>query len=163
MLSATCIASTMLGRMFKKREAITETDSNRSLKSASSTNYYDETKQLKDAIVPTLTSIQMNQVVQSSHVNQHNILDGGQLLKWVDTCACLSAERLAGYPCVTVSVDDLYFENEVKLGEILNLRSQVNRAFTTSMEVGVRVSCECLSTGKSLPVCDAFITFVAID
>uniref|UniRef100_H2YC71 HotDog ACOT-type domain-containing protein n=1 Tax=Ciona savignyi TaxID=51511 RepID=H2YC71_CIOSA len=103
------------------------------------------------------------QVVQSSHVNQHNILDGGQLLKWVDTCACLSAERLAGYPCVTVSVDDLYFENEVKLGEILNLRSQVNRAFTTSMEVGVRVSCECLSTGKSLPVCDAFITFVAID
>lgn len=45
------------------------------------------------------------------------------------------AERLAGHPCVTVSVDDLYFESEVELGQIINLHAQVNRAFNTSMEV----------------------------
>jgi len=47
-----------------------------------------------------------------------------------------TAEKLAGHPCVTVSVDDLHFENEVTLGQILSLHAKVNRAFTTSMEVG---------------------------
>lgn len=45
------------------------------------------------------------------------------------------AEKLAGYPCVTVSVDDLYLEDQVKLGDVICIQSQVNRAFNTSMEV----------------------------
>lgn len=48
-----------------------------------------------------------------------------------------AAEKLAGRPCVTLSVDDLYFEDKVHVGEIISLVSGVNRAFNTSMEVGI--------------------------
>nr|CAB3219763.1 acyl-coenzyme A thioesterase 11-like [Phallusia mammillata] len=119
--------------------------------------------QVENVVFPTETSIKMSQVIQSNHINKYNVLDGGQLLKWVDTCACLSAERLAGHPCVTVSVDDLYFESEVELGQIINLHAQVNRAFTTSMEVGIKVSCESLKEKKHKTICEAFLTFVALD
>nr|XP_009858759.1 acyl-coenzyme A thioesterase 11-like isoform X1 [Ciona intestinalis] len=164
MLSVVYTADAMLGKIFRKREEINSTEIVAAIKSNTSNNNYGGIESSKqDAFSPSLTAIQMNQVIQSSHVNQYNILDGGQLLKWVDTCACLSAERLAGYPCVTVSVDDLHFENEVKLGQVLNLKAQVNRAFTTSMEVGVKVSFESLTTQEIKPVCDAFITFVALD
>ncbi|CAK8689632.1 acetyl-coenzyme A thioesterase-like isoform X1 [Clavelina lepadiformis] len=117
-----------------------------------------------DAITASSTLIQMNQVIHSEHVNKCSVLDGGQLLKWVDICACLSAERLAGRPCVTVSVDDLHFECEVNIGQVITLKALVNRTFNTSMEVGVKVICGDLdkATGQKT-VCDAFMTFVALD
>ena len=39
----------------------------------------------------------------------------------------------------------------------------VNRAFKTSMEVGVRVEAESLHTGDRRYCCSAYLTFVALD
>jgi len=117
----------------------------------------------KRILTPSYTKVSMNKIIQPIHVNTFDLLEGGQLLKWVDTCACLSAERLAAYPCVTVSVDDLYFEEKIKLGEILSFTAQVNRVFNTSMEVGVLVYSEPLKDRLRHLVCKAFITFVALN
>lgn len=38
-----------------------------------------------------------------------------------------------------MSVDDLYFEEKIKLGEILSFTAQVNRVFNTSMEVSISI------------------------
>jgi acyl-CoA hydrolase len=64
---------------------------------------------------------------------------------------------------VTASVDYIDFRNPVNLGEIVNLKSQVNRVFHTSMEVGVEVFSENAMTGERKHTTTAYVTFVAID
>uniref|UniRef100_A0A8C2VVX8 Acyl-CoA thioesterase 11 n=3 Tax=Chinchilla lanigera TaxID=34839 RepID=A0A8C2VVX8_CHILA len=75
------------------------------------------------------TEVQMSQVVLPCHTNQRGELSIGQLLKWIDTTACLSAERHAGCPCVTASMDDIYFEHTISVGQVVNIKAKVNRAF----------------------------------
>jgi acyl-CoA hydrolase len=64
---------------------------------------------------------------------------------------------------VTASVDYIDFRNPVNLGEIVILKSQVNRVFHTSLEVGVEVFSENALTGEKKHTTSAFVTFVAID
>jgi acyl-CoA hydrolase len=64
---------------------------------------------------------------------------------------------------VTASVDSIDFRNAVNLGEIVILKSQVNRVFTTSMEIGVEVFSENVLTGERKHTTSAFVTFVSID
>ncbi|CAM5162666.1 unnamed protein product [Natator depressus] len=107
------------------------------------------------------TEVQMSQLVLPCHTNHRGELSVGQLLKWIDTTACLSAERHAGCPCVTASVDDIYFEHTISVGQVVNIKAKVNRAFNSSMEVGIQVSYEDLCSGKQWNVCKAYATFVA--
>ncbi|XP_072525518.1 acyl-coenzyme A thioesterase 11 [Salminus brasiliensis] len=71
-----------------------------------------------------------------------------------------TAERHAGCACVTASVDDIHFERTIGVGQVVNIRAKVNRAFNTSMEVGIMVSCEDLYSNSHWKVCQAFATFV---
>ncbi|XP_072275796.1 acyl-coenzyme A thioesterase 11 isoform X1 [Pyxicephalus adspersus] len=107
------------------------------------------------------TEVRMSQMVLPCHANHRGQLSTGQLLKWIDTAACLSAERHAGCPCVTASMDDIYFEHTISVGQVVNLKTKVNRAFNSSMEVGIQVTSEDLCSGKEWKVCQAFATFVA--
>ncbi|KAM9186574.1 acyl-coenzyme A thioesterase 11 isoform 5-T6 [Mergus octosetaceus] len=124
------------------------------------------------------TEVQMSQLVLPCHTNHRGELSAGQLLKWIDTAACLSAERHAGCPCVTASMDDIYFEHTISqrytnapgqqrarsgvgVGQVVNIKAKVNRAFNSSMEVGIQVSYEDLCSGKHCSICKAYATFVA--
>jgi acyl-CoA hydrolase len=60
-------------------------------------------------------------------------------------------------------VDYIDFRNPINLGEIVNLKSQVNRVFRTSMEVGVEVYSENAMTEERKHTTSAYVTFVAID
>ena len=91
-----------------------------------------------------------------------NVL-GGTVMHLVDLCAAMAALRHARMPVVTASVDSLHFLHPVHIGELIMLRSSVNRVFHTSMEVGVYVTTENLLTGKRLHTCSAYLTFVALD
>ncbi|XP_037314644.1 acyl-coenzyme A thioesterase 11-like isoform X1 [Pungitius pungitius] len=106
------------------------------------------------------TEVKMSQIVMPCHSNHRQELSVGQLLKWIDSCACLSAERHAGCPCVTASMDDIHFEHTIRVGQVVNIKAKVNRAFNTSMEVGVQVSCEDLFLDRHWRVCHAYATFV---
>uniref|UniRef100_A0A6Q2XH32 Acyl-coenzyme A thioesterase 11 n=1 Tax=Esox lucius TaxID=8010 RepID=A0A6Q2XH32_ESOLU len=107
------------------------------------------------------TEVKMSQIVLPCHANHCGELSVGQLLKWMDSTACLSAERHAGSPCITASVDDIHFEHTIGVGQVVNIKAKVNRAFTSSMEVGISVSCEDLFSDSQWNVCNAFATFVA--
>uniref|UniRef100_A0A8C2AXX6 Acyl-coenzyme A thioesterase 11 n=2 Tax=Cyprinus carpio TaxID=7962 RepID=A0A8C2AXX6_CYPCA len=107
------------------------------------------------------SEVKMSQIVVPCHANHCGELSIGQLLKWMDCTACLSAERHAGCPCVTASLDDIYFEHTIGVGQVVNIKAKVNRAFNSSMEVGIEVSCEDLYSGRHWRVCQAFATFVA--
>ncbi|MEQ2277262.1 Acyl-coenzyme A thioesterase 11 [Xenotaenia resolanae] len=86
------------------------------------------------------TEVKMSQIVMPCHCNHRQELSVGQLLKWMDSTACLSAERLAGSLCVTASMDDINFEHTISVGQVVNIRAKVNRAFNTSMEVSEAAS-----------------------
>ncbi|XP_043102948.1 acyl-coenzyme A thioesterase 11b isoform X3 [Puntigrus tetrazona] len=107
------------------------------------------------------TEVKMSQIVLPCHANYCGELSAGQLLKWMDSTACLSAERHAGCSCITASVDDIHFETTIGVGQVVNITAKVNRAFTSSMEVGILVSCEDLFSDRQWKVCHAFATFVA--
>jgi acyl-CoA hydrolase len=81
----------------------------------------------------------------------------------VDLCGAIAAMRHARCPVVTASVDQMTFLHPVRLGELVRLRSQVNRVFRTSMEVGVKVWVENLHSGDIRHTSSAYLTFVAID
>jgi acyl-CoA hydrolase len=88
---------------------------------------------------------------------------GGKVMHLVDLAGAMAAMRHARRPVVTASVDSLHFLHPVRIGQLLVLRSSVNRVFQTSMEVGVQVETENLMTGEKLHTCSAYLTFVALD
>jgi len=91
-----------------------------------------------------------------------NVL-GGKVMHLVDLAAALAGIRHARGPVVTASVDSMHFLHPVHIGELIVLRSAVNRVFRTSMEIGVHVVTEKLRTGERLHTCSAYLTFVALD
>jgi acyl-CoA hydrolase len=88
---------------------------------------------------------------------------GGKVMHLVDLAGAMAAMRHARRPVVTASVDSLHFLHPVRIGQLLILRSSVNRVFRTSMEVGVKVFAENLLTGETVHTCSAYLTFVALD
>jgi acyl-CoA hydrolase len=88
---------------------------------------------------------------------------GGHVMHLVDLCGAIAAMRHARCPVVTASVDQMTFLHPVRVGELLLLRSQVNRVFRTSMEVGVKVWIENLQTGEVKHTSSAYLTFVAVN
>lgn len=98
--------------------------------------------------------------------NDANIIGnllGGKIMHVVDLAAAIAATKHARNVCVTASVDHMEFLHPVKIGQWVRLRASVNRAFRTSMEVGVKVWVEDLIRGGQQHVSSAYLTFVAID
>jgi acyl-CoA hydrolase len=91
-----------------------------------------------------------------------NVL-GGKVMHLVDLAAALAAMRHARRPVVTASIDHMNFLHPVRIGQLITLRSSVNRVFRTSMEVGVKVMVEDLATGVLCHTSSAYLTFVALD
>ena len=109
------------------------------------------------------SNIIMTELVLPQHTNQLGNLLGGQLMHWIDICGAISAAKHSHRVCVTASVDRIDFHHPIKLGDVVTLVSSVNRAFKTSMEVGVKVYAEVLSTGKRVHTNTAYLTFVSVD
>ena len=107
--------------------------------------------------------VHMTELVLPNHTNQLGNLLGGQLMHWIDICAAISAAKHSHRVCVTASVDRIDFLHPIKLGNVVSLMASVNRAFNTSMEIGVKVFAESPQTGKKFHSNTAYLTFVGID
>jgi acyl-CoA hydrolase len=105
----------------------------------------------------------MTQLVLPNDTNQLGNLLGGQLMHWIDLVAAIAAARHSQRICVTASVDELNFLHPIKTGEVVTLLASVNRVFTTSMEVGVKVLSENLISGTIRHANSAYLTFVALN
>ncbi|XP_050185699.1 acetyl-coenzyme A thioesterase isoform X2 [Myiozetetes cayanensis] len=103
----------------------------------------------------------MCQGVLPAHADPRGELSAGQLLRWMDAAACLAAEKHAGVSCVTASMDDIQFEEAARVGQIITIKAKVNRAFRTSMEVGIKVTVQDVFTKVEKTVSVAYATYVA--
>jgi acyl-CoA hydrolase len=109
------------------------------------------------------TNVEMTQIVLPSHANNHGTVFGGQMAAWIDICAAVAAQRFSRKAVVTASIDEIHFVQAVRRGMVVILKARVNQAWTSSMEVGVRVEAEDPRTGTTAHCCTAYLTFVAID
>src|SRR3984885_226827 len=106
---------------------------------------------------------EMAEIVLPNDANPLGTLLGGRLMHWIDLAGAMAAHRHARSYAVTASVDHIDFLVPVKVGDLVILRSSVNRVFHSSMEVGVKVFVENYIVDKSQHVASAYLTFVAVD
>jgi acyl-CoA hydrolase len=88
---------------------------------------------------------------------------GGWIMKLCDDAAVIAAARHVGGRVVTAAVDSMKFRSPVHVGDLLTLRATVNAAWRSSMEVGVRVESEDVTTRALRHTCTAYLTMVALD
>lgn len=105
----------------------------------------------------------MTEYVLPQHANALGGVFGGQIMAWIDLCAAICAQRHSGNMAVTAFVDDMKFEQPVRVGEVVRLEARVTATFRSSMEIEVVVEGEDATSGRRWPCVDARVTFVAID
>lgn len=96
-------------------------------------------------------------------LNNQGKVFGGLVMSLLDKTALVCAERHSQRSCVTASVDALHFLAPAERGDNLIIKATINRTWTSSMEVGLKVIAENPKTGKRVHVVSAYFTFVAID
>jgi acyl-CoA hydrolase len=110
-----------------------------------------------------LTRTESSEIILQSDLNYLGHLFGGRLASLIDRTAAISAIKHARSAVVTVSIDSLIFRRPVRLGSILTVKACVNRVFNKSMEVGVSVWSLPPDSPDNEYVCNAYLTFVALD
>lgn len=104
-----------------------------------------------------------SRLMMPSDANTQGNVYGGAIIRYVDEVAAVVATRHARKNVVTASIDRMDFYEPVYIGDLLVLKAALNRAFSTSMEVGVRVEAEHLQSGDRVHTGSAYLTFVALD
>ncbi|HET6567527.1 MAG TPA: acyl-CoA thioesterase [Rhodothermales bacterium] len=117
----------------------------------------------KEKKTVTQSRCEMNEIVLPNDTNGLGNLMGGRLLYYMDVCAAIAAQRHANQICVTASVDTVEFHAPIQQGEIVHIVAQVNRAFTTSMEVELNVWAENPRAQTRRKCNRAYYTMVALD
>ena len=119
----------------------------------------------ESAIVRTVASTQseMTEIILPNDANTLGNLLGGRLMHFIDLTGAMAAYRHSRTHVVTAAMDHIDFIQPVHVGDLLILKSSVNRAFNTSVEVGVKVWVEHPQTGVLLHVASAYLVFVAVD
>jgi acyl-CoA hydrolase len=111
-------------------------------------------------------SASRSEMVEAVLPNDANVLGnmlGGRVMHLIDIAGALAATRHSNSHVVTASVDYLDFRFPILIGEFIVLKSNVNRVFRTSMEVGVKVFSENVLTGERKHTSTAYLTYVALD
>jgi acyl-CoA hydrolase len=104
-----------------------------------------------------------SEICLPNNTNMLGTMLGGHVMHLVDLCGAIAAIRHARAAVVTASVDQMTFLYPIRIGDLAMLKSQVNRVFRTSMEVGVKLWVENLRTGEVRHTSSAYLTFVALD
>jgi len=111
---------------------------------------------------PSDSFTEMTELVLPQHTNAIGTAFGGVIMSWIDICSSIAAKRHGGRVSVTARIDALEFKAPIKMGDVVRLTARLNAAFTSSMEIGVRVEREHAGTGERALCADARATFVHI-
>lgn len=93
----------------------------------------------------------------------YGVVYGGRILEIVEGYAKRVAEKHSDVKCFTSGIDFVRFYSPAKRGDILILKSSVNRAWHFSLEVGVKVLAEDFRSLEQKHILSAYFTFQARD
>jgi acyl-CoA hydrolase len=112
---------------------------------------------------PSDSYTMMTEIVLPNDTNVFGNLMGGRLMYWMDIAAAIAAQKHCNAPVVTASVDNISFENPIKIGNTVHIEAKVSRSFNTSMEVHLKVWGEDFTQQYKYKSNEAYYTFVALD
>ena len=87
---------------------------------------------------------------------------GGALLKLLDQVAYACAAKYCKNYVVTAALDQVFFKQNINVGELVTFYARVNYVGRSSMEVGVKVIAEHLRTYEKRHTTSCYFTMVAI-
>lgn len=102
------------------------------------------------------------QLLTQADMNGVDRLFGGQLMRWMDIVAAVTARRHAERRVTTVRVDGLVFSAPAYADDTLVITGEIVSVGRTSMNVHVSVYVETLS-GQRCPINQANFVLVALD
>jgi len=112
---------------------------------------------------PKDSLVTKTELVLPNDTNTLNNLMGGRLMHWMDVVSAIAAQKHSNRIVVTASVDNVSFRKPIQLGNVVTLKANVTRAFSSSMEVVIEVWAEDIPSGTKFESNRAFFTFVAVD
>jgi len=104
----------------------------------------------------------MTEIVLPNDTNVFGNLMGGRLMYWMDIAAAIAAQKHCNAHVVTASVDNISFENAVRIGNTVHIQAKVTRSFNTSMEIHLKVWGEDHIQQQKYKSNEAYYTFVAM-
>ncbi len=104
----------------------------------------------------------MAMVMMQQDANHMGNVFGGTIMRLVDLISYVAATRHSRLNTVTASIDRISFLSPVHVGDLVTLKANVNAAWKTSMEVGVRVEAEDTRSGEKRHTGSCYVTMVAL-
>jgi acyl-CoA hydrolase len=105
-----------------------------------------------------------HKLVLPEHLNQYGYLFGGNLLKWVDEYAWITASLdYPGCNFVTIGLDKVEFRRSVKKGTILKFITDKSQEGNTSIQYVVSVFRGNSEGDKEELIFSTHVTYVRID
>lgn len=107
--------------------------------------------------------ITLSQLMQPEHANNLGNVHGGWIMKLVDEAGALACMRHAQQRVVTVAVDQMTFQQPIRIGDLVTLNAEVSYVGRTSMEAEVNVTAENPISGQRTHTNTAYVVYVALD
>ncbi|NOT10226.1 MAG: acyl-CoA thioesterase [Methylococcaceae bacterium] len=108
-------------------------------------------------------SLTMTVLMTPDMANFSGNVHGGSLLKLLDQVAYACAAKYCKNYVVTAALDQVFFRQQVNVGELVTFFAHVNHVGRSSMEIGVKVVAENLRTHEKRHTTSCYFTMVAMD
>ncbi len=108
-------------------------------------------------------SLSMTVLMTPDMANFSGNVHGGALLKLLDQVAYACAAKYSKCYVVTISLDQVFFKQKVRVGELVTFYAHVNYVGHSSMEVGIKVVAEDLISHEKRHTTSCYFTMVAVD
>lgn len=108
------------------------------------------------------TMIEMLHHVFPQQANPGGTLYGGWMMNWIVTSGNLAALRLTKRPLLLASIEDLFFLQPVRIGDVVTVKTMVEYIGNTSLEVEAVVFCRSFNEEEKLCT-RARMSFVSSD
>lgn len=102
-------------------------------------------------------------VIFPSTLNTQDSLFGGNIMKWMDEVAYITAVRYERERMVTVSVDKIKFHKSVCCGSIIEIVGRVVKVKNVTIEIQVEVFVEGIYSDEKEKVVQSLFTFASIN
>ena len=108
-------------------------------------------------------SLTMTVLMTPDMANFSGHVHGGSLLKLLDQVAYACAAKYCKSYVVTAALDQVFFRQQVNVGELVTFMAHVNHVGRSSMEIGIKVVAENLRTHEKRHTTSCYFTMVAVD
>ena len=103
-------------------------------------------------------------LILPEHLNHHDKLFGGNMLKWIDEFAYITANiEFPGYTFLTKALDNVVFLKSVSVGEIVCFKVHRQRLGNTSVQYSVKAFGTKDEKTLDEVIFETKITFVSVD